>query len=157
MLDEMKELNAKKIYDLVISVLDKRGWHYDNSEEMVIRYSVKGDDLPIDFVINIDVERQFLQILSPFSFNFSEEKRVEGAVAVSALNLMLLYGSFDYNFEKGIICYRMTVPFSESEIGFGLIDFLVSCTCSLIDDYNDSLFALGKGYININEFMEKLK
>lgn len=157
MLEEAKELSAKKIYDTAISVLDKRGWHYSTEEDMIIRLKVKGEDLPIDLVLVVDKEKQILQMLSPLPFEFSEEKRVEGSIATCAINYNLLYGNFDYNFDKGNICYRMIVPFHDSEIGFGLIDFLVSCICSLVDDYNDKLLALGKGYIDINEFMEKLK
>ena len=51
----------------------------------------------------------------------------------------------------------MIVPLEDSEIGNGLLDFLVSCICSLVDDYNDKLLALGKGYIDINEFIKRLK
>ena len=156
MAEEIKELTAKKVYDTVIAVLDERKWHYSTEENMVKRYNVKGDDLPMEFVISINADRQMFEIFSPFSFTFSEEKRVEGAVAACALNNRILYGCFDYKFENGNFCYRFSMPFDESEIGSKLIDFLISCSCSIVDDYNDVIFAFANGYLDVNGFMERI-
>ena len=49
----------------------------------------------------------------------------------------------------------MTVFFRESLIGEGLFQYMISCSCAMVDKYNDQFLALDKGILSITDFIAK--
>lgn len=145
---------ANKVYATLCSALDARNWRYKkNDEELSVSFGVKGDDLPMDLVIRIDGERQLIHAYSPLPFKFSENKRLEGAVAACVASYGMTDGSFDYNIATGTIVFRVTTAFHESVIGEGLFEYLIDFICAVVDVYNDKFFALDKGMMSIDDFI----
>ena len=65
MTDVKKIEQAKAVYSTILSVLDGRGWKYDQKEEKnTIFLKLSGDDLPMDFVIRVLEEQQVISIIS---------------------------------------------------------------------------------------------
>ncbi len=97
----MAEVNmkkAKEVYKKLVGMLEKHGWSFDrHDDDLVISSGVKGDDLPIEFIVVVNAKQQVAEFLSRLPFEMPEEKRVEGAVAVCAANDGICDGSFDYN------------------------------------------------------------
>ena len=61
MADSKQLKQAKNAYSTLCSMLDNRGWKYEKKEEdLKITCTAKGDDLPIDILIEIDVERSLI-------------------------------------------------------------------------------------------------
>ena len=86
-----KEKRAAEVYEQLCGMLDKMDFHYskegkDKDGDYVILFSFTGDDLPMQFVMFMDVDRQLIRLMSKMPFAFSEEKRVDGAVVVSRAN-----------------------------------------------------------------------
>ncbi len=156
MADEIKLENAKKAYATICAALDARNWTYNKDEELyLVRFGVNGDDIPMQFVIFADVERQLIRLASPLPFKMSEAKRVEGAIAACVASYGMCDGSFDYDISDGSIVFRMTASYRDSVIGEGLIHYMVSCTCSTVDKYNDQFLAIDKGVMSIADFIQK--
>ncbi len=152
--EQKKAAAAKKVYDTVCRALDNRDWTYEKEEEkLTVCFGVNGDDLPMDLIIAVDTDRQLLRLLSPLPFKFSEDKRVEGAIATCAASYVLADGSFDYDLSDGSIIFRMTAAFQQSEIGEMLIQYLISSSCAIIDQYNDKFLAIDKGVLKIAAFL----
>lgn len=153
MADEKLE-RAQKVYGTMCSTLDSHGWHYKKDEEgLSIECGAQGDDLPMEITIKVDAERQLILLLSHLPFVISEDKRLDVAIAVSAVNDKLVDGSFDYSIADGHMFFRMTSSFIESEIGNELFTYMLMVSCHTIDEYNDKFLMLGKGMMSIEDFI----
>ena len=153
MADEKLE-RAQKVYGTMCSTLDSHEWHYKKDEEKLsIDCGAQGEDLPMEITIKVDAERQLIMLLSHLPFVISEDKRLDVAIAVSAVNDKLVDGSFDYNIADGHMFFRMTSSFIESEIGNELFTYMLMVSCHTIDEYNDKFLMLGKGMMSIEDFI----
>ena len=153
MADEKLE-RAQKVYGTMCSTLDSHEWHYKKDEEKLsIDCGAQGEDLPMEITIKVDAERQLILLLSHLPFVISEDKRLDVAIAVSAVNDKLVDGSFDYSIADGHMFFRMTSSFIESEIGNELFTYMLMVSCHTIDEYNDKFLMLGKGMMSIEDFI----
>ncbi len=147
---------AKEVYEGLCAALDRRNWHYKKFEDdLVVAFGVSGEDIPMDFVMMVDADRQLLRVTSKFPFTIPEDKRMDLAIATCVATYKLVDGSFDYDITKGTIYFRQTASFRGSTIGDGLFDYLIRCSCVTVDAYNDQFLAISKGTLSINDFIEK--
>lgn len=155
MADEKKMELAKQVYATLCAAIDRREWNYQKDEEKLVAYfGVSGDDIPMQFILAVDADRQLIRVMSPLPFKMSEAKRMEGAIATCAATYGLADGSFDYDLSDGTIVFRMTASFRESLIGEGLFQYLISCSCAMVDKYNDQFLAIDKGLMSITDFIQ---
>ena len=151
-----KTAMANTVYTTVCKALDERKWNYEKDEEKkVVHFGVNGDDIPMKLVIKVDEDRQLLRVMSPLPFEMAKDKRAEGAIAACMASFGMADGNFDYDLSDGRIVFRMTHPFHDSVIGVGAIQYMISCTCAMVDKYNDKFLALSKGLIDISGFIKK--
>lgn len=156
MSEEMKRIRAEEVYKTILSALDKREWKYKKEEDkLIVSFGVNGKDIPMQFVMVVNTDRQMVSLMSPLSFKMSEDKRVDGAIAACVASFGMVDGSFDYNLETGSIVFRMTESFRESTLGEGLFQYMISCACAMVDEYNDKFLAINKGFMSIDEFIKK--
>jgi len=156
MADEMKMELAKQVYKTLCEAIERREWNFGKDEEkLLVHFGVSGDDIPMQFILIVDAERQLIRLMSPMPFKMSEGKRMEGAIATCAASYGMADGSFDYDLSDGEIVFRMTASFRESLIGEGLLQYMISCSCAMVDKYNDQFLALDKGMISITDFIAK--
>ena len=154
-MSEIKMERAKKVYATLCEALDERNWKYEKvDDELLVHFSVNGDDLPIQYIIFVDVDRQLIRLLSHMSFDMSEDKRIDGAIATCHATYGLRDGSFDYDLSDGKIVYRMTSAFLDNEVPVSVIQYMIDFTGAVVDKYNDKFFALNKGFLTIEKFLE---
>lgn len=155
MTDEMKAAKAQEIYKKLCTAIENRNWHYNKDEENLVAYfGVTGEDIPMQFIIMVDAARQLVRLMSPMSFKMSEAKRMEGAIATCVATFGLADGSFDYDMSEGRIAFRMTASYRESNFGDGLFQYMISCSCATVDEYNDKFLALDKGIMSLDDFIK---
>ena len=156
MADEKKMALAKQVYQTLCEAIERREWNFGKDEEkLLVHFGVNGDDIPMQFILIVDAERQLIRVRSPLPFKMSEAKRMEGAIATCAASFGMADGSFDYDLSDGTIVFRMTASFRESLVGEGLFQYLISCSCAMVDKYNDQFLALDKGIMSITDFIAK--
>ncbi len=156
MVDEKKMELAKQVYQTLCEAIERREWNFGKDEEkLLVHFGVSGDDIPMQFILIVDAERQLIRLMSPMPFKMSESKRMEGAIATCAASFGMADGSFDYDLSDGTIVFRMTASFRESLIGDGLFQYMISCSCAMVDKYNDQFLALDKGIMSITDFIAK--
>ena len=149
-------VKAKQVFDTLTKALDKMGWTYDKHEEdLLIKSGVRGDDLPIEFLVVVRPKQQVVQLLSKLPFSMPEDKRIDGAIAVCVANDRMIDGSFDYSISDGDITFRMTSSYRESIIGTDLFEYMIIVSSSTIDNYNDKFFMISKGMLTIQQFIEQ--
>lgn len=156
MSDEMKMERAKKVYNTLCTAIDKRDWTYDREDEdLIVRFNVSGEDIPMSFILIVDADRQLVRLLSPIPFNMGEDKRMEGAIATCVASYGFINGSFDYDLEDGSIVFRLTQSFRGSDVNEEVLQYMISLSCSVVDNYNDRFMALNKGLLSITDFIAK--
>lgn len=154
----MAEVNnvaqAKAAFDTLCQALEHHEWHYEKDEEKLsIECGAQGEDLPMKLTIKVDAERMLIMVLSHLPFVIQEDKRLEVAIAVSAINNALVDGCFDYDVASGHMFFRMTNSFLESTVSEEVFAYLLYCSCQTIDEYNDKFLMLAKGMLSIEQFL----
>ena len=158
MSEELELQKARSVYNNLINMLNTRNWKYErHDDDLIIKSGIKGEDLPINFILLVKPQNQVVQFISSLPFNIPEDKRVEAAIAVSIANYGLIDGSFDYDVNDGEIRFRLTSSYRDSYLGADLFEYMILCAASTVDDYNDRFFMLSKGMINIEDFMNMEK
>lgn len=157
MADEKKLAAAKSMFATFCQALDSNDWKYKKNEEKLrIDCGARGDDLPMDLVIDVDDERGFVMVISNLPFRIQEDKRVECAAAVCAVNNVLVHGCFDFNVADGNMFFRMTNSFIDSILSEDLCAYMLYCACQTIDEYNDKFLMLSKGMLSLEKFIETI-
>ncbi len=145
---------AQEVYDNLCEALDRREWKYEKfPDDLTIRFKSIGDDLPMDFIVIVDSDRQLLRVMSPVPVDDNKNKRLELAIATCVASYGLSDGSFDYDITTGDIFFRLTVCFRNSTIGDGLFEYLVGVSSAIVDKYNDKFFAISKGLLSVDDFI----
>lgn len=156
MSEEVNMKKAKEVFDSLVKMLDSRDWHYEKHEEkLLIKSGVKGEDLPIEFIVAVHPEAEVIQFISPMPFNMPEDKRVDGAIAVCVANYGLINGSFDYDLTDGEIRFRLTTSYTGSVLSDDLLEHMILIAASTSDKYNDRFFMLAKGMMTVQQFIEQ--
>ena len=152
----MEQGKAKRIYDTMVKALNAKEWHFDEKpEDLTIVSGYTGDDLPIRFIIHIDEKREAIRFLSPMPFTFPEDKRIDAAVAVCVANDGMVNGSFDLDLDDGQVSFRLTTSYCGCEIGEDFFMDMMGTALTTADHYNDRFFALAKGLITLQKFIEQ--
>lgn len=156
MAQEVDMRKAREVFDGIVNMLDTRDWKYEKHEEdLLIKSGIKGEDLPIEFILFVKPENQVVQFLSKLPFSMAEDKRVDGSIAVAVANYGLVDGSFDYDIKDGEIRYRLTSSYRSSTLSADLFEYMIMVAASTVDQYNDKFFMLSKGMINIEQFIQQ--
>ena len=155
MADEKEIRQAKAAYDTLCEMLKEREWHYESDEDnFTIMCGARGEDLPMEIRVQVDPERLIVTLVSQMPFSVPEDKRVEMALAVSAVNYALVDGSFDYNFVDGTLLFRMTSSYRESLVGKDMFEYMLYVSCKTIDDYNDKFLMIIKEKMTLEDLVK---
>lgn len=160
MANEKIEQRAIEVYESLCGMLDKMEFKYDkegkdSDGDYVIRFSMAGDDLPMSFVMYMDVDRQLIRVLSLIPYAFPENKRVDGAIVTCRANYKMVDGNFDYNFGTGKITFRLTSSYRESIIDEELLLHMIQLSVAMVEEFNDKFMAVGMGMMSVEEFLNK--
>ncbi len=157
MTDEQKVMQAKLVYQTFCNALDHNEWKYKKDDEKLrIECGAQGEDLPMEFNITADADRQLLMLLSHLPFAIAEDKRLDIAVAVSAVNNLLVDGCFDFDLGSGHMFFRITNSFMDSTLSEDVCIELLYKACKTIDAYNDKLLMVSKGMLTIEQFLTSI-
>ena len=147
---------AKEVFDSLTNMLDTRNWKYEKHEEkLLIKSGIKGEDFPVQFVMLVKPENEVIQFISLMPFDMPEDKRVEGALAVSVANYGLVNGSFDYDLSDGEIRFRLTTSYRNTKLDDDLLEYMILVSAATVDKYNDRFFMLAKDMMTLEQFIEK--
>ena len=148
--------NGQKVYDEIRKILDGIDWKYEGRDDkLIISSAIKSDDLPIEFLIVVNDEKEVVQYISKLPFCMPENKRVDGAVAVAVANYGMINGSFDYDINDGEIRFRLTQSYIDGVPGADFIRYMIGVSSNTVDAYNDKFFMLAKNMMTISDFIAK--
>ena len=103
---------AKKTFDSLCAALDAEGYSYRMDEDcQTVFWSVKGDDLPMDLVAQVQEEPQLVVLRSRLPVAFPKDKRKEAAIVVGLINNDIVDGNFDFDIKTGALYFKMSNSF----------------------------------------------
>jgi len=156
MTDDKKLKRAENVFQTLCGMLDALEIKYEKAEkDLVVNFYIKGEDVPMRFLMNIDADRELICLTSPIFVKFEGDKRLDGAIATCQANFRLADGSFDYDFSRGIVAYRMTSSYIESLISKDLFQYMLVIACRTVDEFNDKFMLLAAGKLPLEEFFKK--
>lgn len=156
--DEKKLKLAQNVYLSICSMFEDMNFNCKRDDEnLVIRSTVHGDDIPMDIIIVVSADTQTITFLSPMPFTIPEDKIPEAAMAAAYANNKLRNGSFDLDIFEGKISFRMTAYYMDSILGKEMFRLMLLISSNTIDRYNDKFLMLGKGMISLEQFIESDK
>ncbi len=151
----MARIEAERVFDAFKSYLTERGMKFETfDQDLVIKITVRGEDLPQPTIIRVMEDRDIVQILSPVPYNMPEDKRPDAAIAAAVANYGLINGSFDFDMRDGEIRYRITHYYKDTVVTRNQVEYLLNCIWFTTDRYNDRFFMLGMGKMTLQEFIE---
>lgn len=155
---DIKRQMGQNVYDTICKMFDEKGFHYKRfDEDLAINCTVRGDDIPMELIFMVRADRQIVQLHSPMPFTVPEDKRVDIALATTVVNNMLIDGSFDFDFSKGKISFRLTASYIESILGKELFEYMLMVSAATIDEYNDKFMMMAKGMMSFEQFLNSNK
>ena len=156
MAEEINMQKAQEVFGTLVQMLDNHNWKYEKHEDkLLIKSGVKGDDLPVEFIVVVKPRNEVVQFISSLPFNIPEDKRVDAALAVCVANYGIVDGSFDYDLSDGEIRFRLTSSYRESTLSEDLFEYMIMVAASTVDQYNDKFFMLAKGMLTVQQFIEQ--
>ncbi len=154
MADDKRTERAKALFSKLCGFFDENSWRYECDDEALrLNCKLHGDDIPMDIDVIIDADRELVILLSNLPFTMPEDRRLDGAIAVSVTNNALVDGCFDYDITDGHLFFRMTCSYIGSELGREVLEYMLACACMTIDEYNDKLLMLAKGVTPISTYI----
>ena len=155
--NELKERKAAEMFKELCVFLDTIKFKYEKHEEdLVITFSMTGDDIPMSFLINIDKERELIRLFSLMPFEVPSDKIIDAAIVTSFINYKLVDGNFDLNVTNGKISFRMTSSYKESLIGKDLFYYMIRIASDMVDEFNDKLLMLAKNRISAADLIKEI-
>jgi len=155
-MNESTQVTAREVYETLLEAIREMGWSFEEKENMQIRFSVQGNDIPMNFSMAIHEKKEIVVLYSALPLAFEEPLRQVGAIAVSSANYRLADGSFDYNIKDGAVFFRMSASYRESKIGKELLEYMIRCSSMTVDRYNDKLLMLSRGILTLDDFIREI-
>ncbi len=157
MATEKEILHAKTAYALLCKELDNNNWKYSKHEEnLAVNCTAQGDEFPINLSIGIESDGQAIIVLADTVFKIEEDKKLDAIIGISAINNLLICGSFDYDFFSGAIRFRLTTSILDTVPKEGLFMHMITFACLMMDEYCVKLFGLSKGLMQLDQFLDSI-
>ena len=161
MATEKQIQEAKTIYQSLTGFFAEVNYRYKVVAEepdriYVLEYGVRGEDIPMDFRILIEVERGIMKFISPQPVRFSPEKRAEAALAICAINDAIVDGSYSMDLKDGTVMYMQTTCYRGSLISSEVFRYMIGLSNSIVDAFNDKLLMLQNGIMDLDAFIKAI-
>lgn len=151
----MSSEKRQALYDQIRSVLDELKLSYTPRDEAYgVQYNL-GGEVPKSFFFY--AEERKLTIISKLPFIVPEEKWLEGAIAVAAVNQRLESGLFEYDVETGEILFHQSYFVGDSVLGKTIFHHMIHYSDYSVEQYSMSFLEFVSGRLELSAFLEKIK
>ncbi len=158
MADEKDMKAARKAYETMCAMFDEKDLRYTkDDEELSVECTMRGDGLPVSMDIQVDADRDLVMLISLLPFKIPSDKMLDMAIAISALNYSFVNGSFDYDFRREKIYFRMTMSYRNSRLSEDAFFYMLICSAKTIDEHSEKLMMLAKNLYSLTDFLKDLK
>lgn len=157
MADEKKLREAQAVYESICATYEAQGLKFDrHDEDFVITFSMRGEDIPMEFVMQVCVDAQIVRLYSRLPVSVGEDKTVEMALATVYANSKILNGAFDYDLQERTLSFNIFTAYHDSILGGEVFSYMLGVAAGTVDRVNDLFLMLGKGMITLEQFLERV-
>ena len=158
MQDELKTKRAKNMFEDLCDTMTQYEWKHKADEDiLVVETGCVGGDVPVRLLVEFSPERERVQYLSLLPFRaYEESKRLDVAVAATAINNRIGEGAFCASLDDGSVVYILSHSFCDSCLDGKAMLKTVQEICATIDQYNDHLLLIAKDLTSLDQFLEYL-
>ena len=143
---------SETIYKNLCEIFDDRNYKYSKKDDkLLIEIIMVGEDDPMHFYINVDDVRSLVIFRSFLPFEFKEDKRIAGAIAVCNINYKVCDGTFNTDVRNGSTYFKLTTSYRDSIISKAVLEQMFELSCQMVDKYNDRLAAVNDGTLDPND------
>ena len=149
------EQAATRVYSLVKQACDEFRLRYEAKDgSKRVNFDINGDYEPVAFSITVNEKINVVFVLSDLPVQVDEKYSQEVAQAVNVVNCRLAYGSFDYNYRKGQITFRLPTNYTDMSMEKETINSLIMLTYACVNKYNGLLIKVAKGIMLLDQFVK---
>jgi len=151
-MSEMNEQMAEHIYESTKEILDEREISYEAEQEedtgdYTVVFNYRGEDMNHRMVIRAMGRRGMLTFSEALYFEVDKKNLPKLIDACNRINTVLMLGTFYYDGEDSVRFYNPLL-FSNSSVSKETVDELMLRSISIIEEYDDKLLAVNKGYLD---------
>lgn len=149
---------AKAAYKSICDFMDDAKLKYQKDDaENVAFVTITGEDFPVTLMFSVSEEKQRVETYSRMPFEIKKEKAVDLAMAIAAINNRIAYGKFVLYLDKDQLTYENSEYITDLE-GFSAAygRTLVAPAYSIVEEYNDKLYAISKGLMTVKDFLASI-
>lgn len=149
---------AKAAYKAICDFMDEAKLKYDKDDAENVAYvTITGEDFPVTLIFSVSEEKQRVETYSKLPFEIKKEKAVDLAMAIAAINNRIAYGKFVLYLDQDKCAYENSEYITDLE-GFSPAygHTLVGPAFSIVEKYNDKLYAISKGLMSVKDFLASM-
>lgn len=148
----------RAVYNTLCSMLNRISWKYTaDDNKMLVKTTATGEDIPIELNIQVLSDKDCVMLYSRLPITVPEDKRIDAALGITAINMYTVDGCFEFKQQTGEIFYRMTELYHGIKMTEQMLEYMLFVSCKTVDDYNDKLLMLIKGIMSIEEFIKEAR
>ena len=140
---------SRELADTIRSTLDAMGLHYIWDEEngaIIWRASLEKNICAIDGVLSVRETSFTTWLTFPFRMKRTDPKRMlDMAEFLARVNNDIRYGSFDLDYDTGLIRFRLTVDCEGTLPSEPMIEDAVNAPCGIVDQCSAGILAVMYG------------
>jgi len=153
---EEKDLKvAQGLYDTYCKVLEDLGFTFEkHPEDLCVILRLSGKDMPHRVLFRINDKAEMIHLIEYLPFEIDEAYVREVALAAGYMNHMMTAGKVSLT-PKNEVLFEMTSFYTESLISKALIEKMLRWFVLTVEDYDDKIAAVNKGYIKAIDAIKK--
>lgn len=153
----MNDRRTKAVYAATKDMCDEMGVRYAARDDVCeLAFTSVGEDLHIPVTIRLSPENRVLAVLCECPFTVPARGRDDVALAANMINFSLADGSFDFDYLRGRLRFRVTSGYYDSLLGKEAVYRMLTYALIATDEYNDKLLDIALGRLSVSRFAEML-
>ena len=125
-----------KNYVMLCNTLERNDISFEsNDKELCVKCGISGRDIEQNFLFSINPSKMLITLFSPIPIEIPEENTTDIAIAVCIINNKLSHGCFCIDTSEGVVYFKMTTSFYESNVSERVFEYMLSSAADTIDEY----------------------
>lgn len=134
-----------KNYITLCNVLERNDIGYERDDkDLCVKCNVIGNNTEMNMLFAINPSKMLITLFCPISIKAEKEKMADMALAVCMVNNTLADGSFCLDTRDGLMYYKVTSSFYESNVNETVFEYMLSTAVNTVDEYYEKFDKLAK-------------
>ncbi|MDL2225123.1 YbjN domain-containing protein [Eubacteriales bacterium OttesenSCG-928-M02] len=155
----MAELNdrlARELYQMAKDELADMGMEVEADDaEMMLQFAYQGEDMEHRMYVEVNMAGSVIRTIEILPFTVNPDKTDGMLKAINYINKSLTIGTFWYDMD-GSVFFTIPQLYYNSILSREAVRLQIMRTAELVEDFDDRLVAVNKGYLAPENIMQGL-